>query len=64
MKQRVFKVGDRVRNTFTRGDGSTHSEIGTVTRIWGKVPYAATVNEDNGGAIRACLSEIKLVKKA
>jgi len=57
-----FKVGDVVRNRFRRGDGTMHDEMGIITRLWGKVPYAADVIEKTGG-IRACLSELTVIHR-
>lgn len=58
-----FKVGDRVIVRFRRFDGTEHCEPGTITRLWGKKPYAANVDEDNGGGIRARLEELGLINK-
>lgn len=58
MRARRFRVGDRVLVRFLRYDGTEHRDRGTIVRLWGRRPHAATVDEDRGGRIRVSLNEM------
>jgi hypothetical protein len=58
---RKIRPGFRCRARFKRFDGSYYDRVGTVFKVWGKIPYAVTFI-DSDGPIRVKIADLRLLR--